>query len=116
MDQERVQYFSQVVGSTYPEEVPPTFITICRDGEFELFDHFGISLTKVLHGEQDYSYFKPISVGMELNFQTTLSNAHEKRGRTSLMQFLTFETEITEQPSNTLVAKSKTTIIIREKI
>jgi hypothetical protein len=70
--------------------VPPTFVTRCRRGEFELMNRLDLPLERVLHGEQEYAFAGELRVGETLVYRTRYASHAEKRG----MQFLVFETEI----------------------
>jgi hypothetical protein len=116
---DRIQAFCKAIGIEDRSVAPPTFLTVFRKGEFELFQILGIELSKVLHAEQEYQYEHPIRGGDFVHFQTVVSQILEKNGSTTRMQFFTFETEIlVEKGSDTQqrAGKSKTTIVIREKV
>ncbi len=114
---ERVQEFAQAVGAkVIGDEVPPTYITIFRDGEFSLLERLGIPLAKVLHADQEYQYDLPVRAGDEIEYVTELVQVLEKHGRAGSMSFLTFETNfksIHNHPGQNL-CKSRSLIIFRE--
>ena len=112
---DRIKSFCQAVGAPQSEFAPPTFLTVFRKGEFELFQKLDILLSQILHSEQEYQYENPIFPGDQVFFRTVVSNVLEKRGRSSSIQFVTFETEMMakRQLENLHVGKSKTTIVIR---
>ncbi len=114
---ERIAAFCRAVGSEVSKVAPPTFMTIFRRGEFDLFSTLGIELSKVLHAEQDYQYSNPIQAGDCITFETEVLTVLEKQGSTASMQFITFETQLTaERGSRKLaIGKAKSTIVIREK-
>lgn len=91
----RVAAFCAAVGADPSRGVPPTFLTIGRAGEFGMLDRMGVPLSRVLHGEQAYSYENPLQAGDELSYQTTLTQVMEKRGSTGGLVFFIFETEFT---------------------
>lgn len=119
--EDRLKEFCAAVGGRYRGEAPPTFMTVLRDGEFELFKEMGIPLKSVLHGDQEFRYLRPIRPGDRIEYQTVVSKAFEKQGSSGLMRFIVFETELraggavggASQPA--LVGVSKTTVIVREK-
>ena len=113
MDPKRVKSFALAVGASEAKEVPPTYLTIFRDLEFKLFDQLGFSLSNVLHAEQDYVYFMPLSLGQKFTYETTLANVLEKKGATYTLTFLVIETTFDSQNAERL-ALSKTTVVIRE--
>jgi len=119
----RVAEFAAAVCSTAPlGGVPPTFYTILRRGEFELFQRLGIALSSVLHAEQEYVYLKPLSVGRgtHVSCDTEVTKFMEKKGRETILKFMTFETRIFQGERSiedqTPIGLSRTTIVIREKV
>jgi hypothetical protein len=114
---QRIAQFCRAVGIPESSVAPPTFLTVFRKGEFDLFQKMGIQLARVLHAEQEYQYENPIRSGDCMQFQTTVSNILEKKGSTASMQFITLETlfHVTRDSVQLAVGKSKTTIVIREK-
>jgi hypothetical protein len=110
---ERIALFCEAVGMKTSLVAPPTFMTVFRKGEFELFDHLGLPFSSVLHSEQQFTYESDLRAGDEILFQTELTSVLEKKGR---MSFLHFETSVrVTAPSPRSIGKSKTTIIVRPK-
>lgn len=119
IDADRVHRFRLAVGDSGVQEVPPTYLTVFRQLEVELFEVFGISITKVLHTEQEYTLFRPLKPGMEILYETLLANALQKKGKNIGVSFLVFETrffERTNPVSTDPIALSKTTIVVREVV
>lgn len=108
---ERLAAFSAAIGAPAREVAPPTFLTVGRKGEFELLQRLGVPLQRVLHGEQEYEYLRPIRAGDRVEYVTRLANVLEKRGTSSFMQFLIFETAFTVRGET--VARARTNIIHR---
>jgi len=116
ISEERIALFCEAVGAEVSRVAPPTFLTVFRAGEFELFDKLGLKLSSVLHGEQQYSYFSEIRAGDEVSFRTKLSSVIEKKGSSGRMSILVFETEIdVSAPQPRKAGSSKTTVIVKEK-
>ena len=114
--EERIRLFCEAVGAEPSNVAPPTFLTVFRHGEFELFEKLGLKLSNVLHGEQQYSYPSDILAGDEVSFQTRLSSVLEKKGSSGRMSFLVFETDIeVTAPIPRKAGTSRTTVIVREK-
>jgi hypothetical protein len=109
----RVSLFAKAVSAReIPEiNVPPTYPTVCRKGEFELLRRFNIELAHVLHGEQEYAYTAPIRVGDIMSYDTTLVQANRKQGTAGSLQFLVFETRIRVGEEVAVIARS--TIVVR---
>lgn len=114
----RISAFCQSIGIPESPVAPPTFMTVFRRGEFELFQELGIELARILHAEQEYQYENPIRAGETLVFQTVMKQVLEKHTSTHLMQFATFETSFqTDSDSGQRpVGKAKTTIVIRHSL
>ncbi|MFB5281756.1 MaoC family dehydratase N-terminal domain-containing protein [Peribacillus sp. Hz7] len=67
---------------------------------------------RMLHGEQEFIYHRPIRPGDRLNCQTKVTDLYEREGKSGMMQFLVLDTEITDTVGK-LVAISRTNIIYR---
>lgn len=96
-------------------EAPPTFGTTFRpaEGFFQTFTDLDIDLTKVLHGEEEYEYLKPIKPGDTLVCQTKVANVFEKSGKSGGMDFVVLETEC-KNPAGELVLIQRGTIVVRK--
>ena len=108
----RIRAFSLAVGARDSEQAPPTFLTIFRQGEFALLNNLGISLSSILHGEQEFFHLTPIFAGDRLRYSTRLAEMVDKKS----MRLITFETQVhalrgTETVS---VGTSRTVIVVRE--
>jgi hypothetical protein len=110
---ERVHRFARSIGAPVGDEAPPTFLTVMRRSEFDLFDQLGIPLQSILHAEQEYTYVEPIRVGDTVRCQSELAKVLEKSGASGSMAFMTFRTEfiVRERP----VATSSTVIVVRHQ-
>jgi hypothetical protein len=111
----RISSFCKAVGAEENGIAPPTFLTLFRKGEFELFQYLGLELSHVLHAEQEYQYEEGIQPGDRIHFETVLTQVLEKQSSSSKMQFLSFETHIQAERRSKIwrVGKSKTTIVVR---
>jgi acyl dehydratase len=71
----------------------------------------GFDLRRILHGEQEFEYFKPIFVGDVLTGTTKVADVYEKEGgRGGKMTLLVTETEYANQRGEK-VAISRSTLI-----
>lgn len=71
----------------------------------------GFELRRILHGEQEFEFFKPILVGDTLTGVIRIADVYEKEGgRGGKMNFLVSETEYTNQKGEK-VAISRATLI-----
>ena len=115
---ERIRSFREAVGlDPNADEVPPTYVTRFRQGEFELLARLGVPLQNILHAEQDYQYFERLKPGMKILYETTLANSFEKKGREGSLRFLVTETRV-RWPGGTDPAPlviCKTTIVAKIK-
>ncbi len=109
--------FCKTLGIDDFSVAPPTFLTLFRKGEFELFQQLGLELSRVLHTEQEYIYENRIMAGDSIYFETTVLQVLEKARATSFTQFITFEThfDVERDAKKVSVGKSRTSILIREK-
>jgi hypothetical protein len=111
----RIAAFYRAIGVSPRAEAPPSFMTICRKGEFELFDQLVIPLSRVLHAEQEYTFEEPIRGGDEIVYSSELVQALEKRGSRGQMLFMTVETEVTiERQGKSLKAgTTRSTVVVK---
>ena len=72
--QERIHSFCRAIGAKESLTAPPTFLTVFRKGEFDLFRLLGIELAHVLHAEQGYQYENFIQAGDIVQFETSVIN------------------------------------------
>jgi peroxisomal enoyl-CoA hydratase 2 len=78
-----------------------------------VFD-LGFDMAKVLHGEQEYEFERPIYVGDTLRGETTLVDVYQREGeRGGIMTFAIQETEYMDDNSD-LVATERMTVIEQE--
>jgi peroxisomal enoyl-CoA hydratase 2 len=71
----------------------------------------GFDIRRILHGEQDFEFFKPIYVGDTLTGVSKIADVFEKEGgRGGKMTFLVSETEYTNQKGEK-VATARATLI-----
>jgi acyl dehydratase len=68
-----------------------------------------LDLAKVLHGEQEYEWARPMRVGETLTAETVIESI---RGRPS-MRFLVLRTLLRDEAGETVVA-ARSTLIVRE--
>ncbi len=109
---ERLELFRSAVGAS---SAVPTFLTVCRQGEFELLTQVGIPIRRILHTEQEYLYQERVIAGDRLVYRTQLAQVLAKgRGERGL-QFLTFVTEIDihRGDQELKAGQAKTTIVVR---
>lgn len=80
---------------------PPTFATLAMQefcgGYFRAFEALGISLSKVLHGEEEYEYLCDIYPGDVLTCRMTVDSIVEKQTKSGPMDLITLKTVFTNQ-------------------
>lgn len=89
---------------------PPTFAMAigAEGGDFPI----DLDTRRMLHGEQEFIYYRQIHVGDRLHCQMKVADLYEKEGKSGTMQFLILDTEMKDDDGN-LVAISRTNIIYR---
>jgi len=78
---------------------PPTFLmTLAHWDDGEGQPHVKLDTRRILHGEQEFEYLKPIYVGDTLAAVTKVANVYEKTGgRGGTMTFVVMDTDFTNQ-------------------
>lgn len=98
--------------STKPS-TPPTLATNFRYGEFEVLKKLGISLQKVLHGEQKYRFVIDLHPVTLYKCKTFIANFHEKSGSKGSLAFYQIQTDINDEHGN-LCVECTSTLVVRE--
>lgn len=113
----RIRAFADAIGddnSLYQGDdpiAPPTFATCFRDGEFTILQDLNVDLRKLLHGEQEYEYHRPIKPGDVLTCTPRIASLKSKETKKGTMDFLTTEVQITA--NDELVCVARSTVAIR---
>ncbi len=89
---------------------PPTFPTTFRAPL-----PIEIDLSHVLHGEQEYTYTRPIVAGETIRCVTTIARVYEREGSLGKMTFVIAETT-GEDAGGRPVFTGKSTIIVRAEV
>jgi hypothetical protein len=112
-----IDQFGRAIGAHARKELHPTFLAkLVWKSEMALFDLLKVQLNKVLHGEQEYRFHRPLKPGMKIEIDTSLENGLEKKGASGPMYFLVFRTRVWEagqSPESGLVAEARKTGIVR---
>lgn len=85
---------------------PPTFTTvpIMWSGLlFQAFEDLSIPLSRIMHAEQSYEFRGEIHPGDRLHGTVEIKSITERQGRSGPMDFVLFETTITNQHRRTVV-------------
>lgn len=112
VEADRVARFARAVGDD-GSFVPPTFVTA---GEFAALvqviadPELGLDTTRVVHGEQEYEWRRPLRLGEELSVHPRIASIRTRGGH----EFLTVETEMRD-PQGELVVLARNTLIVRRR-
>ncbi len=92
---------------------PPTFLfclgSLAPDGE-NVIAKLGVDMGRVLHGEQSFTYGKPIHAGDVITLTTRISDIYDKRG--GALDFIVQDTDATNQ-NGEAVGQTRTVIVVR---
>ncbi len=92
---------------------PPTFATTLGfESKENVLDGLDINFARLLHGEQEYEYHKPIMAGDVISFSTKITDITEKEGRSGAMDIITTETTGHNQDGNKVFV-GRSTVVIR---
>ncbi len=91
---------------------PPTFPTVFGFEGERVLDGLGINYARLLHGGQEYEYFRPIRAGDTISFSTKIVDVTEKQGKSGTMDIITTEmTGLDQEGEKVFVGRS--TVVIR---
>jgi hypothetical protein len=91
---------------TFPVYVTADFV------ERLIIEELKLDRRRVVHGEQEYEYFRPLKVGDRLSCQARVVEEYTKEGqRGGRMRFIICETEMRDTVSNELVLRERSTAI-----
>ncbi len=124
----QLKFFAQATGETNPVyfdenaakaaghptlPAPPTFL-FCLETMAPSTDNvmakLGINIGRVLHGEQQFTYGKPIYAGDTITLRTRVSDIYDKKG--GALDFVVQDTSATNQKGEN-VGVSRTVIVVR---
>jgi len=128
IERTRLQFFAKAIGETdpvytdaaaardagYPDlPAPPTFLFAAEldsGASNQLLDDLQIPLSKLLHGEQSFSYHRPACVGDTVTVRSTISDIYDKKN--GALEFVVKTSRATNQRDE-LVAELRTVIVCR---
>jgi acyl dehydratase len=92
---------------------PPTFLfclaSLAPESE-NVIGKLGVDMGRVLHGEQTFTYGKPIHAGDVVMLKTRISDIYDKRG--GALDFIVQDTAATNQDGES-VGETRTVIVVR---
>jgi acyl dehydratase len=96
----------------YPEQLaPPTFVTVMQimaSAQVVMDESLGLDYSRVVHGEQEYRWGRPVGVGEVLSAVPRIADVYAKGPN----EFLVLESDITD-PSGETVVVARTTLLSR---
>lgn len=94
--------------------VPPTFPIVFTTPFLEkmIVDVLHLDRRRVLHGEQEYEYFRPLRIGDRVLARSRIVEDFQKKGqRGGQMRFIITETDILNEETGELIARERVTTI-----
>ncbi len=128
IDRTRLQFFAKAIGERDPIYVdtaaakaagyadipaPPTFMFAAEldsGANEQLLNDLEVPLSKLLHGEQSFRYFKPVCAGDTVTVQSTVSDIYDKKA--GKLEFIVKDSRVTNQAAE-LVAELRTVLVVR---
>ena len=114
----KVREFARAVQDDHagaePPVPPPTFPVIVTAELVErlIVEELKLDRRRVVHGEQEYEYFRPLRVGDRLACRARVAEEYVKAGqRGGRMRFIVLETEMRDPASGELVVRERSTAI-----
>lgn len=127
-----LKLFAQVTGETDPVyfdeqaaqaaghpglPMPPTYLFSLalsapadRGNVFDKTNGIGVEMASVLHGEQSFTYYKPIHAGDELLLTTKTTDIYAKKG--GALEFIVQDTFAVDSTGE-LIAEMRTVTVVR---
>jgi len=82
--QAAVDSFRNATRSTHSAEIPKTFVTLYRRGEFDWLGRLNVDFKNLLHAEQEYDYRDLLQVGDQPVVRTRVVDLKERKSLTIL--------------------------------
>lgn len=99
-------------GTPYKGIIAPLTFPIAIGAEGEGID-LKLDQKRMLHGEQEFLYSRPIRPGDSLVCQMKVADLYEREGKSGKMQFLVLDTEIKDENGD-MVVISRMNIVYRQ--
>ncbi len=124
----RLRFFAKAIGETdpiYTDEAaakaagyrslpaPPTFIFAAELDANTLVPalrEMGINLDRILHGEQEFTYYAPICAGDTITVESKFTDIYDKKN--GALEFLVKESAVTNQHGKR-VAEMRSVVVVR---
>jgi acyl dehydratase len=93
---------------------PPTFPITFRDESADsaaLLNDLGVDFSRVLHGEQEFELFRPLTPGETYLCRTKVVDIYDKAGRSGPMSFVVREIAVTDRAGEIVATMRQTTVV-----
>ena len=111
LDVERIGAFATAIGHP-TDDVPPTIVTVpeISAGLVNVLadPELGLDLARVLHGEQEYEWGHPFTVGERVVAEATIEDIRSKGG----LEILRLRTDLRDEAGR-IVVVGRSTLIVR---
>lgn len=89
---------------------PPTFATSLRPNDPR--DGLDIDWKKLLHGEQEFTFARPLYAGDRVTVEQRIAEAYVKEGKAGVMDMMVLETTATDE-AGALVYTARSLIVLK---
>ena len=92
--------------------VPPTYsftLGLLAPSQKGSLKELGIDIGKVLHGEQAFTYHKPLHAGETVTLRTRIADIYDRRG--GALEFVVFETDVFDGEETLCVSERCVTVV-----
>ena len=128
IERSRLKFFAKAIGETnpvytdpsaardagYPDlPAPPTFLFAAESDSgtsMALLADLQIPITKLLHGEQSFTYYRPTCAGDTVTVRSTITDIYDKKN--GALEFVVKTSRATNQ-QNELVAELRTVLVCK---
>jgi len=111
VDEDHVARFAAAVGDD-GSSVPPTFVTVpeIAAGLVRAIadTELGLDFARVVHGEQEYEWSRPVRAGETLEVRATIESIRAKGGH----EFLTLRTRMLDEDGEEVVS-ARSSLVVR---
>jgi acyl dehydratase len=94
---------------------PPTFPTCFRSPDWNMLDmlkDLKADISKLLHGEQEYEYFRPLKPGEKFTCKMKIKEIYTKEGKSGPMDMVVTETDCVDEKGE-LAVRARALLVIR---
>ncbi len=128
LDRSRLRFFAKAIGETAPEytdlaasqaagyadlPAPPTFLfgaELDSGATYQLLDLLQVPVSKLLHGEQSFTYHRSACAGDTIAVRSTIGDVYDKKN--GALEFVVKTSRATNQ-NDELVAEMRTVLVVR---